>query len=83
MKPMKMSAIRDLSDDEIRLSLEKLKKSYMIARFKHKTSRLENPMELRAARIGIARMLTEARSRKTKRSSLPSGGESEQEKVES
>ncbi|MFW2331080.1 MAG: 50S ribosomal protein L29 [Nitrospinota bacterium] len=55
---MKADKLRDFSEEELMSRLSDLKKEYMKLRFRHATSQLESPMEIRKIRRTIARGLT-------------------------
>lgn len=60
---MKQQVIRELSTDELQERLEEELKRLNKLKLNHAVSPLENPNQLKEARINIARMKTEARRR--------------------
>jgi large subunit ribosomal protein L29 len=55
---MKMSEIRELTDDELRQKVDDLREELFNLRFQNARNRLENPLKLRFIRKDIARILT-------------------------
>lgn len=53
-----LSALRDLSDDELRTEELNLRKELFNLRFQKVTGEIENPMMIRRVRKNIARVLT-------------------------
>lgn len=60
---MKQQVIKELSTDELQERLEEELKRLNKLKLNHAVSPLENPNQLKEARINIARMKTEARRR--------------------
>ena len=60
---MKASEYRQMSEDQLRLSLVEVTKNLFHLRFQSATDRLETPSELRKARREIARIKTVQRER--------------------
>ena len=60
-----MTAIREMTDDEIRTKLAELEKERFGLRFKSATEVMANPMDLRKARRTVARLQTTLRARGT------------------
>lgn len=60
---MKQSEIKELSTEDLRESLDKLKKDYTDLKMAHVISPLENPIQLRALRRSVARIATELTKR--------------------
>ncbi|MEA1969584.1 MAG: 50S ribosomal protein L29 [Thermodesulfobacteriota bacterium] len=58
---MKISEIRDMSADEIKIKLVELKKEFFNLRFQHSVGQLENTAILPGIRKDIARVKTIAR----------------------
>lgn len=55
--------LTNFSDAELQDEVKSMQAEYHRAQFEHATKSLANPMELRAQRRDIARMLTEVRRR--------------------
>ena len=55
---MKISAIRDLTEDQLEDELAKLKKEQFNLRFQRATGQLENTSRVREIRRNIARIMT-------------------------
>jgi large subunit ribosomal protein L29 len=64
---MKMSEIREFTDDELRQKIEDLREELFNLRFQNARNRLENPLKLRFLRKDIARILTLLTERKKDR----------------
>ena len=60
---MKASEIRDLTTEEIKEKISAERAALSKMRLNHAVSPLENPMQIRATRKNIARLLTELRKR--------------------
>jgi len=60
---MKVSELREKSEDEIRTQLTELKKEYFNMRFQHKSGQLANTVGLPNIRKNIARVMTIAREK--------------------
>ncbi len=60
---MKVSEIRDLTDDEVAQKLEEGRRELFNLRFQHATGQLENTAALTRAKRELARSLTVARQR--------------------
>lgn len=60
---MKTSEYRELSDEQLQLSLKDLVKNFFHLRFQSATERLETPSEIRKAKQEIARIKTIQRER--------------------
>ena len=60
---MKQNVIVELSTPELIDKIEVEKEKYAKIRMGHVVSQLENPMEMRAARRTVARLITELRKR--------------------
>ena len=60
---MKASEIRDLTTEEIKEKINAEREALTKLRLNHAVSPLENPMQIRATRKNIARLLTELRKR--------------------
>jgi large subunit ribosomal protein L29 len=58
---MKMSAIRDLTRDELLLKLKELREASFNLKFQHATGQLENTAQIGKTRKDIARVLTALR----------------------
>ena len=64
---MKMSELREMTNEELNQQLETFKEEMFNLRFQQSTNRLENPMRLKLVRKDIARiktLLTEKESSK-------------------
>ena len=64
---MKMSELREMTNEELNQQLETFKEEMFNLRFQQSTNRLENPMRLKSVRKDIARiktLLTEKESSK-------------------
>lgn len=64
---MKMSELREMTNEELNLQLETFREEMFNLRFQQSTNRLENPMRLKSVRKDIARiktLLTEKESSK-------------------
>ena len=55
---MKMSELREMTNEELNQQLETFKEELFNLRFQQSTNRLENPMRLRIVRKDIARIKT-------------------------
>lgn len=55
---MKMSELREMTDDELRQKEEDLREELFNLRFQNARNRLENPLKLRFIRKDIAKILT-------------------------
>ena len=60
---MKMTEIRELSDEELRLELDRLKQRLFDLRSQSVTEKLEDPSMLTGAKRDIARIMTAMRER--------------------
>ena len=60
---IKVSEIRDLSDDELERRLEETREELFNLRFQHATGQLDNYRRLRELRRDVARIRTIARER--------------------
>ncbi|MDY4044007.1 MAG: 50S ribosomal protein L29 [Marinifilaceae bacterium] len=60
---MKTSEIKDLTTEEIKEKVNAERAALTKLRLNHAVSPLENPMQIRATRKNIARLLTELRKR--------------------
>jgi large subunit ribosomal protein L29 len=60
---MKVSEIREKSEDEIKAQLIELKKEYFNMRFQHKSGQLGNTVGLPNIRKDIARVMTIAKEK--------------------
>ncbi len=60
---MRVSEIRNLSDQDLELKLEDLKEELFNLRFRSAVGQLENPMRIRTVRKTIARVMTIMRER--------------------
>jgi len=58
MKPVKPAAYRDMSDEQLNLSLMELNKNLFHLRFQSATERLETPSEIQKAKREVARIRT-------------------------
>ena len=56
---MKQSEIKELSTAELQEKLSEMKKSFTDLKMTHAISPLENPIQLRLIRRGVARLATE------------------------
>jgi len=55
---MKMSELRELTDDELKQKIEDLREELFNLRFQNARNPLENPLKMRFVRKDIARILT-------------------------
>ncbi len=62
---MKAEEVHNMSDDELVVEAERLRKQLYNLRSQSVTEQLENPMQLRKIRKDIARILTVQRMRQT------------------
>jgi large subunit ribosomal protein L29 len=60
---MKPSELREMSDEELRLTLKEVVKNLFHLRFQSATERLETPSEIKKAKADVARILTIQRER--------------------
>ena len=60
---MKASEVHSLSDEELTVEEQRLRRQHFDLRCQAVTEKLENPRQLRNLRRDIARLLTERRSR--------------------
>ena len=60
---MKINEIRDLTNEELNLKLEDLKKELFNLRFQHATNQLDNPRVITEVKRTIARIKTILRDR--------------------
>lgn len=60
---MKSSEIREMTTDDLKERVEAEKTALTKMRMNHTVTPLENPMQIRAKRKDIARMMTEIRKR--------------------
>jgi len=60
---MKTSEIRELNQAELELKIKELKEELFNLRFQYTIRQLDNPMQLKAVRKDIARILTIMRQR--------------------
>ncbi len=63
---MKVSEMRELSQEELQKELNELKSELFKLRFQLVTNQLENPMKLREVKKSIARIKTVIREREIK-----------------
>ncbi|MDO4562315.1 MAG: 50S ribosomal protein L29 [Clostridia bacterium] len=63
---MKVKEIRDMTTEELQMSLYDLKKELFNLRFQHATNQLDNPMQIGDVKKTIARTLTVLREREIK-----------------
>ncbi len=64
---MKMSELRELTDDELKQKVEDLREELFNLRFQNARNRLENPLKMRFIRKDIARILTLLTERNSER----------------
>ena len=64
---MKMSEIRELTNDELKQKVEDMREELFNLRFQNARNRLENPLKLRFIRKDIARILTLLTERESQR----------------
>jgi large subunit ribosomal protein L29 len=74
---MKPSELRQMSDEQLALTLRELTKNLFHLRFQSATERLETPSEILKAKRDIARVQTIMRERQLKIGAGGSGGASE------
>ena len=60
---MKIEKLREMTDDELARKEEEFEKQLLTLRFQLATKQIENPMKVREARRGIARVKTIRRER--------------------
>ncbi|MCL2700689.1 MAG: 50S ribosomal protein L29 [Phycisphaerae bacterium] len=60
---MKISEIRNLSDDELQIEMDRLRRHLFDLRSQSVTEKLENPTQIGKARRDVARILTVKRQR--------------------
>ncbi len=60
---MKINEIKDLTNEELNLKLEELKKELFNLRFQHATNQLDNPRVITEVKRTIARVKTILRER--------------------
>ena len=60
---MKAKELREMSDDQLTLTLKETTKNLFHLRFQSATERLETPSELKKAKRDVARILTVQRQR--------------------
>ena len=60
---MKQSIVKDLTTDEVRMTIKEERAGSVKMKMAHAVSPIENPMKLRDARKVIARLETELRNR--------------------
>lgn len=60
---MKAEEAHQMSDEELRVESERLRRQLFDLRCQAVTEKLENPMQLKSIRRDIARLLTEQRTR--------------------
>ena len=60
---MKIENLREMTDDELARKEEEFEKQLLTLRFQLATKQIENPMKVREARRGIARVKTIRRER--------------------
>ena len=63
---MKMSQIREMTNDELLKMLEDLREGLFNLRFQNAKNRIENPYKMKTMKKDIARILTLLTERKTK-----------------
>jgi large subunit ribosomal protein L29 len=61
---MKTENLREMTDDELQRKEEQYEKQLLNLRFQLATKQIENPMKVREARRGIARVKTIRRERR-------------------
>ena len=61
---MKTEKLREMTDDELQRKEEEFEKQLLNLRFALATKQIENPMKVREARRGIARVKTIRRERR-------------------
>lgn len=66
LEKLTMTAIREMTDDEIRAKLVELEKERFGLRFKSATEVIANPMDLRTTRRSVARLKTALQGRASK-----------------
>lgn len=66
---MEINKIREMSPEELRVELEKMKKDLFNLRFQHVTGQLENPIKMRDTKRDIARVKTIIREKEIEVSS--------------
>lgn len=71
---MKVSDIRELTDEELRTELDRLRRHLFDVRAQAVTEKLEDPSMLTKAKRDIARILTVMRGREIKAAAQTAGG---------
>jgi large subunit ribosomal protein L29 len=66
MKPVKPAEYREMSDEQLELSLKEVVKNLFHLRFQSATERLETPSEILKAKREVARIKTIQRERELK-----------------
>lgn len=66
----KQAELMEMSDEQLRFTLEEARKSLFELRFQSATERLDTPSQLRKLRRQIARILTVQRQRELKAASV-------------
>ena len=61
---MKSAEIKELTDDELNVKLDELRKEHLNLRFQKSTQQLEKPHGIRSVKKDIARILTVMNERK-------------------
>tara|TARA_R110000868_G_scaffold411302_1_gene702927 strand:- start:1842 stop:2054 length:213 start_codon:yes stop_codon:yes gene_type:complete len=67
---MKQTDIKNLSSDDLQENLAEQTNLLVKLRMNHAVSPLENPMQIRAARKTVARLITELRKRELSKSEV-------------
>ena len=60
---MDLNKIREMTDVELNLELDKMKQELFNLRFQHVTGQLENPVKMREVKRNIARVKTSIREK--------------------
>ena len=60
---MELSAMREMTPEELNAELEKMKQDLFNLRFQHVTGQLENPIKMRDTKRDIARVKTMIREK--------------------
>ncbi len=70
---MKVSELREMSADDIKIKLEEFEEESFTLRFQHVSGQLTNPIRLRQVRRDIARVHTVLREQDSGQNALPEG----------
>ncbi len=77
---MKAKELREMSDDQLSLTLKETTKNLFHLRFQSATERLETPSELKKAKRDVARIMTVRRERQLAKAKAPAKPAAKKEK---